>query len=88
MEEIKQSFNIKQGQSIYLKRLDKILAKIKDGCIDRETGKNDFKNCPICQADYSVQWADVAITMLHEDGLIDKKTANNILSKLYDGHRG
>lgn len=78
---VKKSFNIKQDMSIYLSRLNRILPRIINGC-------DNFNNCPICQCDYSVQFLDIAVCILYEDGLIGKQTKNNIMSKLYDGHRG
>ena len=81
-----QSQNIKQGEKVYQQRLNRIKEQIKRGCI--ENGKNDFNNCCICQSDHSVQFHDISLTMMREDGIIDKGTENKIKAKLYDGHRG
>lgn len=78
---VKKSFNIKQDINIYMSRLKTILSKIIKGC-------GEFDKCPICQCDYSVQFLDIAICILYEDGIIDKETKENIMCKLYDGHRG
>ncbi len=81
VKNVKKSFNIKQGMSIYFDRLNKILLRIINGC-------DDFNRCPICKCDYSVQFLDIAVCILYKDGLIDKETKQEIMSKLYDGHRG
>ena len=78
---VKKSHNIKQDMGIYFERLNKILPKIIKGC-------GEFSRCPICKCDYSVQFLDIAVCMLYEDGIIDKETKEIIFSKLYDGHRG
>jgi len=81
-EDIEKSFNIKQDMNVYFKRLNKILPRIVNGC------NTPFNECCICQNDYSVQFLDIAVCILYEDGLISKKTKENIMCKLYDGHRG
>lgn len=81
VKNVEKSFNIKQGIDVYFSRLNKILPRIINGC-------DDFNNCPICQCDYSVQFLDIAVCILYEDGLISKRIKSNIMSKLYDGHRG
>ena len=81
-EEVNKSDNIKQDFNKYVQRLITILPKIVSGCQD------GFNNCSICQADYSVQFLDIAICILYEDSIIDRKTYNDIMQKLYDGHRG
>ncbi len=89
VKDVLKSPNIKQGISVYLERLNKILPKIVNGCTVFYDGSNPgFRDCDICQADYSVQFLDIAICILYEDGIIDKETKENIMGKLYDGHRG
>lgn len=83
------SHNIKQGIDIYISRLNKILPRIVNGCTgNKYEPERNFNNCSTCQSDYSVQFLDIAICILFEDGIIDKQTKDNIMSKLYDGHRG
>ena len=89
VKNVRKSFNIKQDMNIYFDRLNKILPRIIKGCkptYDGNGGK--FGECSICQADYSVQFLDIAVCILYEDGLISKETKDNIIFKLYDGHRG
>ena len=86
---VENSHNIKQDMSVYFSRLKKTLPRIIKGCkpmYDGAGGK--FDNCSICQSDYSVQFLDIAVCILYEDGIINKETKDNIMSKLYDGHRG
>lgn len=86
IKNVKKSFNIKQDIGVYFARLNKILPRIINGCMGN--GRNDFDQCPICQSDYSVQFLDIAICILYEDGIINKKTKDSIMSKLYNVHRG
>ena len=76
------SHNIKQSMEVYINRMEKILSEIINGC------GIPFKKCMICQSDYSVQFHDVSLTMLREDGIITRKIEEEIKAKLYDGHRG
>lgn len=86
---VEKSHNIKQGMGIYFDRLNKILPRIIKGCNPMYDGfGGKFDKCLICQSDYSVQFLDIAICILYEDGFIDKETKDYIMSKLYDGHRG
>ena len=86
---VENSHNIKQDMGIYFARLNKILYRIINGCKPMYDGTGgEFDNCSICQSDYSVQFLDIAICILYEDGIINKETKDYIMSKLYDGHRG
>jgi len=79
---MEQSANVSVGNEEFIIRLAMNCIKIDKGCQDGFTG------CRICEQDYSVQWADTAVTQLYKDKIITKKTYNNILKKLYNGHRG
>jgi len=77
-----QSPNIPVNNEQFMILLATELAKVRNGCPDGFTG------CCICESDYSIQWADVAITTLYKHKIVSKRTKDNVFSKLYDGHRG
>jgi len=79
---VKQPQNVSVNNEDFLKRLVKECKKVRQGCQD------GFTNCCICESDYSVQWADVALTLLCEDKIISETLKSELLCKLYDGHRG
>lgn len=81
-QNVEKSHNIKQDINVYLQRLERILSRIIDGCED------GFNGCSICESDYSVQFLDIAVCILYEDGIIDAEIHRQIMEKLYDGHRG
>ena len=76
------SHNIPINNEDFQAKLSKELVAVRRGCCD------GFNNCRICNSDYAIQWADVAITLLHQHKIITKTNRNRILAKLYSGHRG
>jgi len=89
VENVEKSHNIKQDIGIYFERLNKILPRIISGCSGSVyEPERKFNNCHTCQSDYSVQFLDIAVCILYEDGIINKETKQDIMGKLYDGHRG
>lgn len=81
-KKMRQSINTSINNNDYLQLLFYNLSKIKKGC------QCGFIHCRICEQDYSVQWADTAVTQLYKDKVITKRMYNNIISKLYGGYRG
>lgn len=77
-----QSQNVSINNNEFRQLLSYNLSQIMYGC------QHGFTHCCICEQDYSVQWADTAVTQLYKDKIITKRTYNTIMGKLYNGHRG
>ena len=76
------SNNISINNNEFRQLLSYNLSQIRYGC------QHGFTHCRICKQDYTVQWADTAITQLYKDKIITKRAKDKILYKLYYGHRG